>query len=171
MKLFTNKKGNAIVDVLVIVVFLFILGISYVSINVLEDALYDPLKAEFEDKNTQGANQSKEYLDTTHEVYPSLFDGIIAFAFIGLWMASLLAAFLLDTNPVFFVITVILLVIIVIIGVILGNSYEEFMDDDTITTFQSGFPISYWILTHMLPVTIILGFSISLVLYARLRAG
>lgn len=161
---FKGKKGNAIIDTLVIIVIMFIIAIFVVSFWKGVKPVQEDLMAEF---NESGYNQSARAIAVTHDVYPSFWDGAFVFIFFGLWLSAIISAFLVDSHPIFFFIMIIILVPILVVGMVLGNTYEEYMNDSEYSTYKSSFPMTYWIMTHMLPITIIVGVSIGISLYAK----
>jgi hypothetical protein len=164
-KSFTStKKANAFVDTLMIVVFLFIIAVGFVTIYMLYDAIGPEMIDVF---NETGHNQSVQMLNTNYTDFPDVWDGVFVFLLFGLWLAAIVGSFFIDAHPIFFVIVIFILVPIIIVGVVLGNSFEEFAGEDTTSFIQTDFPMTYQIMSHMLPIAIVVGLSIAMALYAK----
>jgi len=110
--------------------------------------------------------ESKELWNKTTEL-PALFDNIFILILILLYVGVIIASFLIDTHPIWFVITVILFIFVLFIAMVLGNSYEELMNDDDFSSQILLYPKMHWIMTHYLTVALVFGFTIMIVLFAK----
>lgn len=161
-----NRRGNAFIDTLMIVVFLFVIAIGVGTVWQMFDDIGPNLVEVF---NESGYNTSVTMLNNQHTDFPTIWDGIFVFLLFGLWMAALIGSFFIDSHPIFFIITIFILVPIIIVGVVLGNTYEDYAEETDVYTFQTDLPMTYWIMTHFLPIVIVVGISIATVLYAKNR--
>ena len=165
MRLFTkrNKKANAILDSAFIIVAL----ISFGMLSVIGWTIWGELSPEIKaDLNTAEANATIDFVDNN---FVPLMDGGFMFVFIGLWVFAIIASFMIDTHPIFFVISLILLLTILAAAAFMSNFYTEFMEEPEYTGYVTAFPITNFILSNLLIVTIIIGASIMLALYAKVR--
>ena len=119
-------------------------------------------------------------LDVTPPIFGSLKNPIIwdiAFLF-GIESASLKPIssvftyfapkfFVPPAHPVFFGVTLVLIVAVFVFAVYMGNSYEEIMLEDEMTSITPEFPKTHWIMTHLLTVAICVAISIAIALYAK----
>jgi len=117
------------------------------------------------------SNSTKTIVQTSHDRYSNLFDGLFVFAFILVWCILLVASFMIDTHPIFFIFTVLLLIFVFVIGVYLGNAYEEVTADGDFATVASSVPMTDWIMSHLLIVIIVIAFSVVIVLFAKSQYG
>ena len=161
---FSNKKGNAIIDtltiVVVVVIFIFILMTLYPlfgDINV--DMQNDP----------DLPNATKEMVQTQYTNFPTTFDNLFLFLLAMFWMLVLVASFMVDAHPIFFIIAVILIASLVIIGAIISNTYEELELDASFDNFGDAFPTIHFFMEHIVGFILAIAFSVSFVLYAKLR--
>ena len=162
-RMLRNKKGNAILDTAMVVVVLVIFALlSVITWSVWED-IYPDMSAEMDSVEAQ------ESLDVINDRYPSLFDGLFLFVFIGLWIMTLVASFMIDSHPIFFAISLVLFVIVLIGSVYIGNFYEEIVTDSSFDDAYEDFPATHFILTNLLMFSIVIGSSIMLVLYGKSR--
>lgn len=161
-----NKKANSALDTLVIVVLLFAVGIGVMIMNdsldeALEDFIADPDVAPIA-KNI-ALEQSQNYDD--------FWDGAIMFAMVMLWLAGLITSFFIDSHPIFFVVTILGLIAVFYVGALMANEYQEFINEDEFVSYQANYPMTNWVMSNLLPVIIIMGFSFTFALYAKLRLG
>jgi len=157
------KKGNAVLDTALVLVVIFAFAIlSILGYNTFNN-LYDDISSD------DISDESQTALDEVHNRYPAVLDGLMFFLFIGMWAMVIIASFMIDTKPIFFILSVILVLFIVIAGIFLGNFFEEYFQDAEISTVSSSFPMSVFLLSNMLYVGIAIGFSIIIVLFAKSR--
>jgi len=159
-----QKKANAILDSIMILIMLFAMGVCLVYIYSALNPVYEDLYISF---NETGNNWSRDFIQEQDENYPIFWDAAIVFIFLGMWLTGLIAGYLLDTYPIFFLIVIIIIVPILFVGITLSNVYDDLMLEDDIIEYKSQFPMSYWIITHFLSIAIIVILSISGVIYAK----
>jgi len=158
-----NKKGNAILDTAMVVVVVVIFALlSIITWSVWED-IYPDMSEEITTEEGQAS------LDVINDRYPALFDGLFLFVFIGLWIMTLVASFMIDSHPIFFAISLVLFIIVLIGSVYIGNFYEEIITDSSFNDAYEDFPATHFILTNLLMFSIVIGTSIMLVLYGKSR--
>lgn len=159
-----KKKGNVISDSIMVMVVLLIFILSIFFGKFLLNEWNDDVQAD-DDMN----NLSKEIVSTQNARYSGFFDGLFMMFFILIWALVLVASFKIETHPIFFIFTVILLIIVFMVAAELGNFYEEITAEDDISTVVAGFPMANYIMSNMLMVIIVIGFSIVLVLFGKNR--
>jgi len=157
-----NKKGNVLVEVLIILVVLFILGIVALVMNKTQIDLNVDVQ-----NDTSLSNESRALMQTNTDQMPILFDNIFIFILVGCWILALVAAALTDSNYIFLAIMILALVIVLIVGGILANSYEEFRSDSDISTVAALYPKINFIFEHIGIVITIMGGTILLALFAK----
>ena len=167
-----NKKDNiflknAVLDGITIVVVIFVMA----SIGIFGYRIFDELNTDIlndEDFTLTEAQQSSTEL---HSKYPSLIDNLVLFAFVLLIIFTLVSVFLLDTHPIFFIITVMLLVGVFLVSIILANTYDDIMQDDEFADYANEFPYITWLMTHLLELAITTGFMLGIALFIKFRVG
>lgn len=166
MKLVFNKKGNVLLETFFIILVLFVVGItgivSYKFFGTINDDIQKDLDLD---------SDAREEFNHLHTRFPSTMDGIFAVCFGLLWIMTIIAAFLIDSHPVFFVVSIVILLSLLFVGGLISNVYEEIETDDMLSDSASSFPITSWILTHLLHVMVVLGGSIALALYGKSKVG
>jgi len=156
------SKGQTALDLLLAVVVLFVLGFAAVIGYQLLSGLNTEIQASPDMSNT-----SKAYSASVTSGFPATFDGIFIFALVLLWVFLLVTSFLIDTHPVFFVVTILLLFVTFFVGMAVSNAYQEFTTDASFSSYAAAFPMTGWVMEHLLIVIIIIGFTSGVALYAK----
>lgn len=160
----SGKKGNAFLDTVIFAALFFVLAVAWVTSGLIsndlsKDILNDP----------DMANSSKQMIETNNVRYPTLFDNLFVFAFALFWILVLVASYNIETLPIFFVISIILLIFVLVFSAIITNTWEEVMSEDEYSEIIEDYSKMNWIMSHLLETTIVIGFSILFVLYAKNR--
>jgi len=167
---YSNKGQGGTLGVIIAVM---VLAVLIFSVSLASNSLITPLNEIAED--IQGddtmSDESKELITQSQDQFQSWGDNVVVFALFMLWTANMLAAFFIDTHPVFFVITVVLLVFAFVAVAILANSYDEITTDDpTLAANQQYFPKTIWIMEHLLQILIVMGISITVPIFIKVRS-
>lgn len=148
--------------ILVLVVFGIIGIISYIAFDdIVTDIVAD------EDIH----NSTKANLTSLNDRFPSFMDGAFGLALGLFWILVIAFSFMVDSHPIFFVVSIVLLLGLLFGAGLLSNAYEEFETDSEYSTASAQFPITSFILTHLLIIMLAIGGSIALVLFAKSRIG
>jgi hypothetical protein len=156
------KKANAVLDSATVLVWLLIIAIlffvGYKVYDNIQPVLLPQVNSSVVATNT---------LTETHDRYPTIFDGLFIFVFIGLWTLAIVGAFMIDSHPIFMVFAIILLVFIVIASVFMQNYWENFQDSEFISSVSASFPMTSFIMSHLVIIIVVIGMSILITLYAK----
>lgn len=142
MRLLKNKKGT-IEDLFIILIFSFVL----IAVVVVAFKLNSDLRGALEDAGNLSAEQ-EQVLDKT-ETAISAFDVLFAILLVGLVASTLVGAFLLDTHPVFFWISLILLIIVVLLAVVIANVAHASLGGVELASSYAEFPIMKFFLDYL----------------------
>lgn len=159
-----NKKANIMIEGATIIVILFVLAI----ISVVGYQIFTEVNTEIQADN-EISNTSKVYLDTAHTQYPTLFDGIFIFLLVGFWIAAIVFSFLIDTHPIFLVISLLLIAIILVVAAFMTNSYEEIIGDAEFSAVSTSFPMTNFVMGHLIETILVITMSIVISLFAKSR--
>jgi len=171
MKLFKSKKGDAVSDTITILIVIFVFAfISLLTYKSFMDSEQD-ITAMLNDSSNLARNESLASINTVKNDFPGIFDGAMITILVGLWIFALISAYFIDSHPIFMILSVILLVFVLIAAAIIGNVGQELIEDSEFDSIRADFPITTWILNHMLAVVLVISFSIVLVLYGKNRGG
>jgi len=157
-----NKKANIVMEGATIIIVLFVLAI----IAIVGFTIFDDLNTEIQ-ADSEMSNTSKVYADELHTEYPSLFDGIFIFMLVGFWIAAIIFAFLVDTHPIFLVISIILIIFILAASAYISNTYGEIIGDDAFAASANNFPMSNFVMLHLLETILVIVISIVIALFAK----
>jgi hypothetical protein len=156
------KKGNVFLDTLTVLISLVVIGLVIFVVY----SAYKPI-AEQMDSSTDLDSTAKKVTNDLNDRYPAVWDSLFVFIFVLLWITVLISSFFIESNPAFFIVSLIILVIVLILAIFLGNSYEMIMQDATMSGISAQFPMTNFILSHILIFTLAVGVSIAIVLYAK----
>lgn len=163
---FRGKKGNAVIDTLTVIIFLIVFGVLailgyMVFTDVNEDLQTDP----------DLSDSSKQISNTLATNYPSLLDNGFMLVLILFWIFVIISSFMVESHPIFFVISFILLISIFVVVMLLSNSFQELMDDPDLTEASDHFPKINFILNNLLTIAFVFAISIILALYGKNKMG
>ena len=158
-----NKKSNVIYAVIlfliVIVLFGFFSIIGYKMFDDIKPGILEDLSY----------NESKQVLNDSYTRYPSVFDSVILIVFVGLWIGGIASVFMKEEHPMVFGLMMIAIVFVLIAGMWLANGFEEFTQDSDYSTIILSFPITFFIITHIVELGIGMAVTILLSMYAKNR--
>lgn len=160
-----SSKANLGLDAIFVVVGLFILAVVMIFSYQLYTEFNDDIQAD-PDIDAQ-AKTTAAGIATN---YPGVFDQTFALFLAILWVALIVTTYLIDTNPAFFVIVFIMIIITFVLGMELSNQYEEFSGEDGLSGSAANFPLTNWIMSHLLTIIIVMVLSAAITLYAK-QAG
>lgn len=160
----SSSKGNIAVDIIFVLSFFLVMAIvGFFVYNVL---------SEFNDEiQSQDSfnNESKQLVQNQTDKYPGLWDNAFIFAVFFLWAGLIISSFLIDTNPIFFAITLVLLIFVFVAAMMFSNNYQELTADTTISSYADDFPKMNFVFENLLIITIVMALTTMLSLYAKTR--
>lgn len=164
LDLFKNRKGNVMFETLIVVISLVVFIVIALLLSNTLDFVNDEIQA-----SPVFPNESKEVMQDRDNSFPQWADGLVLFLVVMLWLAVIMAAFLIDANPVFFVIVIIMILALSVVGVILANSYEDIAAAPMLADNAAEMPFTNFIIGNLLWYVIGLAITIGVVLYAKSR--
>lgn len=159
------EARNVTLEVVIILFVLIVFGVvSLVGAN-----LFSSLKDEIISEASIGdiSVEANNTMVSMESRYAPNLDGAFGLMFGLLWIVVLVASYLIDSRPAFFIISLVLLIALLVAGALLSNSLEEFMGDSDMNGSLSQFPITNFILTHLVIVVLGIGGSIAIVQFAK----
>ena len=157
-----NKKANVFNDSIVYIVGIFII----ILVMIFGIKLFHSINPILQTTDTINAD-SKTFLNKMDNNLPTLFNNMILMTIILLWIATIIFSFVIDTHPVFFIIGFFLLMISLIVGLLLGNVYNNLMENQGISDTASQLSIATWFFSNMHIVMVLVGMSILIALYVK----
>lgn len=159
-----RKKGNVFLETIIVIVLLLGMGLVGLIAHNIFGQLNDAIQ---EDTTLQ--NKTKEDVDSLYNRNDNFLDGIMLLLFILLWAMVILSSFLIDSHPAFFIFTIILVGILLFIGAILANTWEEIASTSEFGATATDLPITNFILSNLGIHALVIGFIVSIILFAKVR--
>lgn len=147
------------------IVIIFLFGLVNIVVFKIFDDIDDTLLEDLE------LNESKQVITDTTSRYPSVFDGAILIIFAGIWILGLAAAWTKDEHPMLFGFMLLVCIAVLISGMILSNSFDEFMQDSEFSSYTTLFPKTIWLIGHTLEIGIMMLLSVLLAAMAKNKVG
>ena len=157
-----SKKGNVVLETITIILVLIFFAVT----SIFGYQMFDELNTDIQADTTMG-NESKEISGNLHGKYANLFDNLILMAFVLLFAGVLISTFMLDSNPLFFVLSLVAMISLFVVAAILGNTYESIMMGGDISVYANQFTYTTWLMTHILELAIGSAFAIAFTLFAK----
>lgn len=158
------KKGSAVIDgITVIVVGVVIALASMFSLMVFDELNSDIQADDNFDKDV------KEQVGESYEGFPTLMDNLFLFAFILFMIFVIVSVFVVDTHPIFFILSIILLIAVFVVGIQLGNVYDDIASDTAMSGYANMLPYTGWIMSHIAEVIIAFSFLVMIALFAKFK--
>ena len=160
----SNKKGSA--DLGIIIVIIFLIGISLISYKYIANSVVDGFQEEIDATLYPQTNATlQDYEDHVN----TMMDPLVLASFLGMLLAFWVGAFVVDTHPVFTMVAVLSMIISVIIAVPFSNAGQTYFASLGYTS--AHIPMTIFIFEH-LPLLIAVGGAIQIIImYGKLRAG
>lgn len=155
-----SKKANISLELIIIIIGVFAFIISSMFAVQLFDDMLPTLNTDIT------VTEATTMYTDLHNYTPSTLDGAVVTILLLLWVGGIALSFRIDTNPVFFVFNIFLLLVFIVVAMILSNTVEDMGNDISI---WSQFPMSYFIVTHIVYFIFAIAGSIILSLYAKTR--
>ena len=159
---YSNKRGQTIFDTIMLLIVLFILAAAAIVGAMVFSGVNDEIQAD-----TDISTEAKTAMTTVNDGYSNWFDAAILSALIFFWALLLITSFMIDTHPVFFIVTVVLLLAVFVVSMYIANAYEELATDEDLSSFADKFPFTTFIFQNLLKIMIVIGLSTGVALYAK----
>jgi hypothetical protein len=166
-KILLNKRGNVVVSLIIIAFTVFTVAIATLTLQKPLDEIKDDI---LNDANSK--QETKDIIELQQSNFQNSWDGMIVFIFAMLWLFGLISSFFIDSHPVFFILGLLMIFVAFYVLGILGNEFLVFISDPDIENYaQVNYTKTLWIMSHILEIGILMGFSFMVALYAKFRTG
>lgn len=119
-------KRGAILDMFLIVVLIMVIASTAIIALHLWNTMYAELYPEM-------PAVSQDALDTVDSFLQG-YDYIIIFFVVGFIIAAILSAFVIDTYPAFFFLSILMLIILIVVSAMFSNVWEGFTNTTVLAT-------------------------------------
>lgn len=158
-----NKRGSSVLDFIFIVAILLSFGMVAVFGWQIWSSFDDTVQS------SDFGTQSKEISTGINDKFVKTWDTVALVTLILFVIGTLVAGFLLDTHPAFFIIGFILSAFVILIAAILGNVYSEFAAEGSISAYSSDFVIIPFIFENIVAILVGMVALLLIALYAKNR--
>jgi hypothetical protein len=163
-RLSISKKGNPVVEMVVVLVLVLVFSLIGMFAFKTFQSVYD------ERHDLFTSNESLQVMEDMNTRLPSAIDGWVVFLLVGLWVATLVFAFMVETHPIFFILGILLLIFCLVGIGFLQNFYTEyFASDSELYHLSYDFPLTTWIFNNLFLIGLFIGLTILLSLYAKTK--
>jgi hypothetical protein len=161
-----HTKSNVFMDSMLVIIVLVAFGMF----TIVGYKIFGDLNTDIQ-SDASLSNQTKSIVENAHAVYPSTMDNGFVIVLGLLWLFVIIASVMIDSHPMFMVVSVLLFIFVLGIAMMLSNAFQEFTADGELIGFDAAFPFTYWILNHLLTFIILIGASILIAMFAKARVG
>lgn len=113
--------------------------------------------------------EAKDMAQNMQDKYVSIWDVLFLVLLVLMYLVLIASAWFVDTHPFFFVISMLLMAITAFIGGHLANAYSSFAEG--MPSDSGDFTIIPYIFQHYIQILVIIGVSVAVALFAKLRSG
>ena len=159
-----SKRGNSPLELITIILIITALAIG----SIFAMKVFDDVNTDIQADDSMGAD-AKAISSSLYLKYPSTLDSAIMMAFVLFIIFVIISVFMLDTHPVFFVVSVIIIIAVFIVTMLIANVYDDVMLDEDFSPYASQFVYTGWIMSHILELSVAIGFIVLIVLFIKFR--
>jgi len=159
-----NKKGSAVIDGITVLVVAVIMALA----SMFGLMIFDELNSDIQADDTFDEDV-KQMVGESYSGYPSLMDNLFLFAFILFMVFVIVSVFVVDSHPIFFILSIILLIAVFVVGIQLANAYDDIASSSGMVTYANMLPYTGWIMGHLVEVIIAFSFLVMIGLFAKFK--
>lgn len=163
MRFLIGKRG--VMDTITVIL---IIVISMISI-VFGYKIISAVNVEVQDMDSL-PSESKAAFNVVEDKYKSSLNTGFLLLWFGAFIAALISAWFIDTNPVFFFLSLLILIIIFVAAVPIVNVTEAILTSSMLSSETAEFPIILWFIANFYKIIVVQGVIILITLYAKMRA-
>lgn len=160
-----SKKASAI-DLIILIAILFAIGAFFMATFKGFDSIYDVLYEEFNESSPRSA----EVLDVGRELDTS-FDYLFLVAYISAMLFMFISVYFIDTHPIFMGLYLILWLVSIVVSIPISNAFQDYAASAAMSSATSGFSYTNALMEFLPVITMILGFILLIVMYAKYKYG
>ena len=159
-----SKKGNAVAEGLTILIFITVFGLASIIAYMAFDQLNSDIMSDA-DFNADAAAVSNDL----YGKYACLFDNLFLFIWSLFVMFAFVSAWMIDSKPILFGLSIILLVGLFVATPLIANVFDDVVSDVALAQYANAFTYTSWIMRHLLELFVGIAFMISLVVYMKFK--
>ena len=156
-----SKKGNAVLDSLVIIIVLVTMAI----IGIFSSQIMQTINTSIQSSNLNTAGKTSLATNTAQS--SSVFDGIYVTVFVLMWALLLFGSYNISTKPAIFALFLILFAIVIFVGLALANAADAIANDTLLSQYANTMPMTLFIIDHFALVIVFVITSVALTLWGK----
>jgi len=160
-----NKKGS-IVDIAFILVAILGLAIFILIVGYVFPQITSQIKTSAIGNNTASVAALNSSNDIT-----ARFDTIFLIIFVGLSISVLVTSFFIESSPILIPIYIIALGLLIIFASVSETVYNNFAESPTFSSVALSHPITGYIMSNLIMVSIAIGVLSMILIFAKPRGG
>lgn len=160
-----NRKG-IIDDMFIWTGMIFTVGFSFLVIFLLMDGINTGIQ----DSASFGSKEKEVMQDLTTK-YPIVWDYSFLVLFITSFIALMVIAWVLQSNPGLFFGVVFVVMLLGIFGAAMSNAYVSITSSGILGTVSLSFPITNFLLSNLVPFVLVTAFMMVIVFFAKPSGG
>jgi len=158
---YKGKKGQAS-ELIFYGVILFILAITIiVSFKLITD-----INVAFQSSDII-SDSGKANIGGFADRFGVIFDGIYIVALVILSIVLIATVFMLDTHPIFFVLSVITFLAVLMVNTILANAIDQIGTTPALLSFYNQLPMMRFVANHFIAILSVVGFASFMAFYTK----
>lgn len=161
-RLHSTKKGNIVLDALLIIVVLF----ACLVIAIFAFKSMDEINTKIQARNDI-SSQAKSLLADNTSKAPSVFDGMFVTVFVLLWALLLIGSYNIKTSPAIFALFLIMFAAIIFVGMLLANAADDISNDSQLSTIAQSMPKMLFIMDNFALVLVFVIASVALAVWGK----
>lgn len=156
-----QKKGS-LFDMIYLSVYLFVVALV-IGIGWL---IYSSINTEWQ-SHTELGTESLAIMQDAKDRYVVTWDGVFLTLVVGLYIASLILAYNIDANPIYFFLSLFMIGVIAIITGAMGNAWNTISTNPAMSGYIDDFTVIPWVMGHYVEMFVVMGFGLMGVMYVR----
>jgi len=158
-----GKKGN-VLDIFYLIVFVTVFGI----ISILSYTILTEMKPSLDAHATNDV--SRNVTENATRAVAS-FDYILILIIVGMFIATVIGAYFIDSHPVFFVASLLLLILLMVLVPVFSNVFDRFKANAAVSTAAAEFTVTTAFMDKLPMYFFIMCCVVLIALYAKHRGG
>ena len=157
-------KGDAASFIIIMGVLVFGIAIAFVIQNMLATTISTGLRSTYEQDTSGVANSTLNYMQTTSNMQ----DGIFFVIIIAMAIGSLGSAYMVRTQPMFFIVMMLSNLVLIVINVSFSNAFGTFITGSADIASAAGNMAMTTQLMSIIPIiSTVLSFLVAIVMYTK----
>jgi len=163
----SDKKSQGFMGIIVV---LLLLVTMIFAVAISMNLLLSPLQEMSDEINNDPmmTEQAKEIIQASENHFEEFWDGVIVFMLVLFWIINIIAAFFIDSHPVFFIIAFIFLIFTFFVIALISNEYESLTNSDSMIDNQQYFTNTIWIMSHILEIVIAMSVTLLIPVFTKI---